>query len=289
MAYLPLLKSVRYPLIILFLILGFQSSFAGQERNELFAISFGFPDWEASDKVSFLHEAGFDGIAGWVMNETLLAEFKETLETELVQSGAFKVYGVYFPYRFSNEEHRALVSKTIEACEPLGVPLWIAIGASAENDETTVSLLKSICEEAEGKRIDVILYPHDRNYLLDVEDTIRIIEKVGASNLFTSIQLHHELRAKNSERLEEIVRYAAPYSKLAVISGTCLPEDVNTGSRDWSDVVKPLSESLYDVEGFFKMLQNSEFKGPVGLMNWKIPGDPKIHHVESLAILKSWQ
>ena len=61
------------------------------------------------------------------------------------------------------------------------------------------------------------------------------------------LQLNHELRIGNSKRLEEVVKAAIPYTKLATLSGASLSEHYNRGSRDWSDVVQALSESKLDV------------------------------------------
>ncbi len=257
-------------------------------QREFFAFAFGFPEWNPAEKVGFLHKSGYDGIAPNVWNDELLDEYKHMLDHPLIASGEIKVYGVYLPYRSTNESHRELLSRLLVASSGLKVPLWITLDQNFANDQTAVPFLKDICKEAHTLEIDVILYPHDNTYLLDVDDTLRVLKKADQPNLFTSLHLHHELRAGNADELSAIVKRAAPYTRLAVVSGSNLPENVNPGSRDWSDVVQPLSGSAYDVGMFYKLLTKNGFEGPIGLMNFKIPGDPKVHHRESLTIMQGW-
>ncbi|MEM9160285.1 MAG: hypothetical protein AAGB46_14670, partial [Verrucomicrobiota bacterium] len=113
--------------------------------------------------------------------------------------------------------------------------------------------------------------------------------KVNHPNLSTTLLLNHELRYGNAYRLEEVVAKAASVSSLVVISGAVMPEDVNRHSRDWSDVVKPLAESVYDVKSFLDLTEKYGYDVPVGLMSFGIEGDPKAHHLESLRVFREWE
>ena len=258
------------------------------KSNPYFALSFGFPEMEVEERVSFLAEAGFDGIAPHVWSDELLSEFERALNTREVRTGALNVVGVYFPYNFETESHRRIASRVVELGGYRKIPLWLAIKSEGATEERVLELVMELSDEAKQLGTTVVLYPHDRHYMLCVEDSLDVIEKADRENLFTSLHLHQELRAGNHERLDEIVARAASRSRLCTISGANLPDAINRGSRDWSDVVQPLSESAFDVEAFYRLLSKHGYSGPIGLQNFGIPGDPKIHHRESLALLRQW-
>ncbi|MEM9160630.1 MAG: hypothetical protein AAGB46_16400, partial [Verrucomicrobiota bacterium] len=73
------------------------SSIAAHHSTPFFAFSFGFKGMEPYERVAFLAEAGYGGIAANVWNEKTFGEFEGILDTDEVRSGEFKVYGVYMP------------------------------------------------------------------------------------------------------------------------------------------------------------------------------------------------
>ncbi len=261
---------------------------ADETMNPFFAFAFGFKDWSPEEKINYLYEAGYDGIAPNVWNETLLNDYHNMLNHPLVESGAFRIYGVYFPYSFANREHRHLLTKVIRMGQAKDVPVWLAIKGDFEDAGEVDQLVREACREAEAVNLEVILYPHDRNHLLDVEDTLQLIDRLNEPNLYTSILSNHELRAHNTHRLDEIIAKSISRCRLAVISGADSPDQANTGSRDWSDVVQPLTGSDYDIKGFYDLLRQYGYRGPVGYMNFGIPGDPAPHHTASIALYRSW-
>lgn len=257
--------------------------------SPFFAYSFGFPEMNAAEQVEFLSSTGYDGIAADVWSDDQLEAFREMMQMEQVQSGAFKVFGVYFPYDFRNTQHRGLVSEVLKTGSSKRVPIWLAIKSEEATEERIIDLLQDVCDEAANYHSQVIYYPHDRHFVLSVEDSLPIIERADRANLSTSIQLNHELRAGNKDRLEAVIIAAASHSKLATISGALDLDTYNTGSRDWSDVIQPLATSSYDISPFVALLKKHGYKGPVGLQNFKITGDVKEHHRTALETWKRWQ
>lgn len=258
------------------------------ETPPFFAMAYGFVDRTPEEKVEWLATHGYDGIAPNVWNRALLEELRITIATEPVQSGRFQVYGIYFPFDLDNPQHREIASAAIVAGAPVGAPLWITFKPTDATEAEIVTLLQELCNEAAKLHSLVVLYPHDMTWCLDVEDTLRLIDRVQRPNLFTSLHLHQELRAGNADRLAEIIAAAAPFSRLVSISGANLPGAVTPGSKDWSDVVQPLAESAFPVESFYRLLRENGYVGPVGLQNWRIPGDPEQVHARSLEVWRSW-
>ncbi len=269
------------------------SSFSGkaQSQNSFFAMSYGFEGVPVEEQIRFLRQAGYDGIGAWVNNPAKLDEFRKMMSTPQIAGGQLTIFGVYMPLNHNNDEHRRLITEVLQSGAPEKVPIWLAIRDPKKTAtlKTLASYLQSVCEEAAKFGTDVILYPHDRHFAASAEQTIDLIKATDRPNLFTSIHLNHELRAGNADRLEEVVKRALPYARLASISGADLPGRYNRGARDWSDVVQALSTSDFDVAHFYRLLKKYGYEGPIGYNNFKIPGDVQAHHLETLSIYRSWE
>ncbi len=276
-------------LLFAFLLFAMSSLHSAPAQNPFFAMSSGFRAVPPAEQVAWLAAHGYDGIAAHVWNDELLARLKIIADSEPVVSGKLKLCGVYFPYNLTAPDHRALASKILQLAQPTRTPLWITVQKPSATDERVVALLQSLCDEAAPLGLDVIYYPHDNHHCLDVEHSLRLLAATKRPNLFTSLHLHQELRAGHAARLEEIVIKALPHTHLVSISGANTPDKINRHSNDWSDVVQPFAQSTFDLHAFYQLLVKHGYTGPVGYQNWGIPGDPRVHHLETLRIWRSWQ
>lgn len=254
-----------------------------------FAMSYGFRDLAPVEQTAWLAAAGYDGIAVHVWNDELFARLEQTYASPPVARGLLRVFGVYFPYNLTNPAHRPLASRILRLGQPHGTPLWITVQTPGATDENVVALLRDLADEAAPLGLEVIYYPHDNHHCLDAEHAHRLIEAAGRPNLLNSLHLHQELRAGHAHRLAEVVARVLPRVRLVSLSGAHLPERVHRGSNDWSDVVQPLVSSAFDVADFYALLRRAGYTGPVGIQNWNIPGDPRVHHTESLRLLHAWR
>ena len=259
------------------------TALARGERPPFFAMAYGMQDRDPGWQVEWLDQAGYDGIAMHVWNDELLENLKRVVASDVVQSGQFRVFGIYFPYDRANPQHRELASAAIKIGAEVGAPLWITFKPVDAPRPEVVRLLRELCAEAEESGSEVVLYPHDMTWCLDAEDSLELLAAVDRPNLFTSLHLHQELRAGNVARLDEVIARAISHTRLVSISGTLDPSAVTPGSRDWSDVVRPLADSVYPVAGFVQRLRSAGYEGPIGLQNWRLAGDPIEQHVAALA------
>ena len=263
-------------------------AFESAQANSFFAFSFGFKGLPVEERVDFLYSTGYDGIAMNVWNDKLLRDFAEVMAMPVVQSGKFHVFAVYFPFSLNNPKHRSLASSILRIGKPQHVPIWLMIKPVDAERQKVIDLIVDICDEAQSFDTKVILYPHDMSYFESAEDTLPVLEALNKKNLFTSIHSNHELRKGNANRLEAAIKKSAPYLALAALSGANGGDKINRYSKDWSDVVQPLADSTFDVHRYYKLLLKYGYTGPVGLQNFGIPGDPKVHHRESLKVWRSW-
>lgn len=256
--------------------------------NDFFAMSFGFRDLPVDRQIDFLQSAGYRGIGLHAWNEETLQRVREAAAHPAVQSGAFRIYGIYLPLDIDRDDHRALVSEVLDIGEATSAPAWLTARNADANEQDVVEWYRSICDEALEHGVSVVIYPHDRHYVTNVEASLDLIAKVDRKNLFTSIHLNQELRAGNTGRLADVVRIAAGKARLASIGGAALPGQYNPGSKDWSDVNRPLDRSAFDVESYYRMLQDAGYRGPIAYNNFGIEEDVFDHHQRTLEIFNAW-
>jgi hypothetical protein len=121
-----------------------------------------------------------------------------------------------------------------------------------------------------------------------VEASLELINKVDRKNLFTSIHLNQELRAGNAERLAEVLQAAAGKARLASISGAGRPGQYTPGSKDWSDVNRPLDRSAFDVAAWYRLLREAGYRGAIAYNNFGIGEDVFDHHHRTLERYNEW-
>lgn len=281
---------------------------------DFFAMTFGFKNHSIAQQIEFLSDSGYNGIGAFVFNEAGLEQLKKMLQHPIIQHSNqsahgsttaklsnrqthFKIYGVYMPLSYHNKKHKALIHHVLQATQGFNIPIWLTLrdgnqqnGEAALTDTQVVKYIQAVSDLAKQYQTQVILYPHDMHYALTVEHTVKLLKLAQRDNLFTSIHLNHILRAGNADRLEEIIKLAAPYAKLASLSGANQAPYFNTGSRDWSDVNQPLKNSAFDVENkFYRLLIKHGFTGAIAYNNFGITEDTEAHHLSTLQIFRSWQ
>lgn len=273
---------MRLPLISAVCVL-LTSTLAG-ERPPFFAFTYGFKDRPVTETVSWLAENGYAGVGANVWNEVLFDQLEAIYATSEVKTGDFRVFGVYFPMEVTNPQHRKLAHRVIARGATHGTPLWLAIKAEGATERNVVVLIQELADRAAREGTYIVLYPHDRHFMLTAERSLELITAADRPNVFTSLHYHQEMRAGNHDRMDEIVRQAVPHTRLASISATNPPDQIQQGSRDWSDVVQPLANNPEPVLTFMDLLTAHGYTGPIGYQNFGIPGNPEQHHIESLTI-----
>ena len=68
-------------------------------------------------------------------------------------------------------------------------------------------------------------------------------------------------------------------------SGTIPFDDGNTNEMDWNRLIQPLGNGSFDVLRILRVLKEKNYKGPIGLQCYNIPGEPSVFLSKSM---KTW-
>ncbi|MCG8526863.1 MAG: TIM barrel protein [Opitutales bacterium] len=281
------MKASKVPFfLILATSLVFQS-FAGwksADRFGVFCFDFARNGDTAEEQLETMRSIGFDGL---VMRTKTPGDLKQLkLYADFSKTEEFEIYAGYLPTANIAKLDFAFVNQLISELSAVGASLWLIVNDAKAIESDIERLITDLADRAMEKGVELVLYPHDNTRIESAEEGLQWIHKLDHENLFVSFHLCHEIRAGNLERIDEVLEKIYPYLRLASISGAT--SDYEDGSKDWSDVIKPLNEGDVDVEPALRALAEKGYEGPVVLHTFGLKDSDLNHHERSYSVFSEW-
>jgi len=273
---------------LLFGINAMAQSDAKKESRALYTYSFGgLEKMEVDVVVETLEGLNYAGIAAEARGEAALKRLDRYMELGEEKGDDFEVYVVYMAHRFdkfgfSIADHKA----AIDRISGKGIDFWIWGRDGAQDgsvtDEKVEAFYKSILDYAVSKDVKVVLYPHYNTYYPTTIDGLALVEKFDHPSFGIAINLCHELMSDKGPLLEATFKRANDKIAAVILSGAILELD-RTNVRTMNEsTIHSLDDSEYDLRPYLKLIKESDYKGPVGFINYKIPGSPKDYLEKSM-------
>jgi len=95
--------------------------------------------------------------------------------------------------------------------------------------------------------------------------------KINRQNVGAVFNLCHYLKTDEKGALERKLIKSIPYLAAVSINGA---DDGDTRDMDWSRLIQPLGQGSYDVLKILRLLRDNNYRGPIGLQCYNIPGEP---------------
>ncbi len=228
------------------------------------------------EQVKILREIGFDGFDNRDLDD--LEPAVKALEEQ-----GLKLYSIYFTVKIDpgEEQFNPRLPEVLPLLKGHGTVLWCNTHSKRfkpsdpAGDEYAVPIFQRIADLAAPYGVKVAPYPHINLWVESPEDTARLAEKVDRPNFGTSFNLYHwKVLGDRTLPLDELAPRIAPRMFLMSINGDEGPHDIG-----------PLEEE--DIDEYHTVLKaflDAEYRGPVGLQCYQIPGDPRIHLRQSFAV-----
>jgi len=219
--------------------------------------------WTSEEQASLLKELGYRGI-GYTGHGDVASRL------DAFERKGLKVYSLYLACYVDREPaFDPGLLDAMNALEGRDVILWLTVqGKIEQGDSKAVEVVGQIGGHAAAHGLRVALYPHYGFHVATTEDALRVAEKLHMENVGVSFNLCHCLRAGNETRMEEILRKAAPRLFLVSINGA----DHQGG---WDKLIQPLDRGEVDLAKVLSLLDQIDYRGPVGLQCYNIPGEPR--------------
>jgi sugar phosphate isomerase/epimerase len=229
-----------------------------------------------------LKKLGFDGIE-------LLGLEKSEEKLKVLKNYKLPIYMVYIQIDIDKlEPYDPKLPDFIKSVSHSGVTLWLHIHSDKfkpsdpEGDVLAVPVIQKLADYAQQYDVNLALYPHSLFWLEKIEDSVRLTGKINRRNVGAVFNLCHFLKTDKRSELEKKLVASIPFLAAVSINGA---DDGNTNEMDWNRLIQPLGEGSFDVLNVLRLLRDNNYKGPVGLQCYNIPGDPSVFLGKSV---KTW-
>lgn len=152
-------------------------------------------------------------------------------------------------------------------------------------DRHAVGLLREMSDLARESGAQLLLYPHQKDWVERIEDAVRVAEQVDRPNVGVMFNLCHWLRVDAGRDYRPLLRRALPRLWAVSINGA----DEFDDQPNWKRYIQPLDRGSFDVLGFLRTLDELGYRGPIGLQCFGIGGDAREHLARSLVQWRVFQ
>jgi sugar phosphate isomerase/epimerase len=178
---------------------------------------------------------------------------------------------------------RARFREVLAAVKGRGVQFCVTLkGAPATDlsvEPNAVKLLHEMSDLAKDSGAQLLLYPHQKDWVERIEEAVRVAERVDRPNVGVMFNLCHWLRVDASRDYRPLLERAAPRLWAVSINGA----DEHDPAPGWKRYIQPLDQGSFDLGKFLQTLSEVGYRGPVGLQCFGLGGDAREHLSRSLA------
>jgi len=150
----------------------------------------------------------------------------------------------------------------------------------ARGEEPGIKTLRALADLAAPGKVRLGLYPHTSDWVARFDHAVSVANKVDRPNCGVIFNLCHFLRNEDPSTMAAVLRSAQPRLMAVTINGADL---AGKSDQDWQRLIQPLDCGSFDVRGVLRELKQLDYRGPIGLMCYGIPGDAETHLARSIA------
>lgn len=272
---------------------------SAQQRpdNPFFVFNNGVEDkrYDTPEKqVKLLKSLGYDG-----MEKKGIDNFAETLQT--LDKYGLNLYTMYINIDLDDEEqpYDKRLKEVFQKLQGRPTMPWFYITSkqykpsSEENDPVAVPILREIADMAHEYSVKVMIYPHINFWVHNVQDALRVAEKVNRRNLGITFNLCHFLADQGTNAhsaFVPLVEKSIPYIFAISLNGADNPTAEIMQSPDrWDHFIQPLGRGSFNTYQYLNAFIERGFEGPVGLQCYNIREQKAVHLKESMSAWENFQ
>lgn len=238
-----------------------------------------------AELTKLLRELGYDGgghaiLTGPRLDETLQASDDAGLEVHLLQTSIN--LGPKAPARYAAEVPEAIrklkgrpvtVVVTIEGLKP-GDPAGMA---------PAVQALRELGDVAAEVGVRISAYNHVNSWNESVPVNVELVRQVNHPQVGFNFNVCHWLKVEGNKDYRPLLQANADKLFCVTICGAKI------GAETWTHgLIQPLDEGDFDNRALLATLREIGYAGPIGIMCYGIPGDPRDYLSRSLKTFQSW-
>ena len=227
----------------------------------------------AQEQVDLAMTNGYDGLMASVSMKNPLVQLREFTAVPAVRDGRFKIYSILWQSQITKPLDEKFLTEFLVIAKELNAAIWCNIVGTPGERTNTIARLQLIADRCQAVGVQLVLYPHYDCTFETAEQALEIWGRMNRPEVKISIHLCHELKAKNKDRLDEVVANVAPHLALASLNG--VDTSVDFSVKGWNTLIIPLDQGDYDVRVYLAALIRHGYTGPILLHNFGFKTPPE--------------
>ena len=127
------------------------------------------------------------------------------------------------------------------------------------------------------------IYNHVGNWTESLPFIIDVVRKVNHPQVGFNFNLCHWLKVDGAKDYRPLLRDNAGKLFCVMVNGA------QCGAEDWTNgLIQPLDKGDFDNRRLLTTLAEIGYRGPVGLMCYGVPDEPREHLRRSMGVWKAW-
>ena len=235
-----------------------------------------------SDQATMFRELGFDGIG-----TALWSEEESESNLKLLDDAHLPLYMVWTQLNVNPANGPAYDAKLLGSIRRLrGRPTTICVllqglpPADPQGLAPALTALRELADVAAEAGVRISVYHHVNDWTESLPFAIEVVRQVDRPQVGFNFNLCHWLKVEGRKDYRPLLREHAARLYCVTINGATV------GAADWTNgLIRPLDEGDFDHRQLLAALQEIDYRGPIGLQCYGIPGDPRDYLTRSL---KTW-
>jgi sugar phosphate isomerase/epimerase len=241
-------------------------------------------DWHDAKKRGFeeqakmLKELGYDGVG-----HIWLDKVEERLKT--LDDAGLRLFQITMQVNVASDKQPYDAARFKQVCAAIKgrhVQFCLLVNGAKPSDPSAdpraVEILREMSDLAQDSGSQLLLYPHQKDWVERIEDSVRVANKVNRPNVGCMFNVCHWLKVDKSRDYKPLLKQAMPRLWAVSINGA---DEFDAGG-DWKHYIQPLGKGNFDITGFLRSLRDLGYTGPVGLQCYGITGDTREHLAQSM-------
>lgn len=254
-----------------------------------YCIEVGVPKVKArplAEQAKLLRELGYDGIGlPLALTEELEANLK-TLDDAGLQAFMFWASVNVNPAKTTVCDPKLLAA--IRKLKGRPATISVLLGGLKAGDpqgmEPAVKTLRELGDAAAEAGVRISIYNHVNNWTESVPFVIQVVRKASHPQVGFNFNLCHWLKVDGEKDYRPLLRENAAKLFCVTINGA------QRDAKTWTNgLIQPLDKGDFDNRVLLATLAEIGYRGPVGLMCYGVPDEPRDHLTRSMNVWKSWQ
>jgi len=257
-------------------------AFAAPPKFYAYCVEAGVPGLKArplGEQAKLLRELGFDGMG-------VALPVGEEFETKLKLLDDAGLQAFMFWININLAKTTSCDPQQMAAIRKLkGRPATVSVllvglkPGDPKGMEPSVKVLHELGEVAAEAGVRISIYNHANNWTESVSFAVEVVKKVDHPQVGFNFNLCHWLKVSGTKDYRRLLRANAGKLFVVTINGATI------GANTWTNgLIRPLDEGDFDNRQLLATLREIGYRGPVGLMCYGVPGDPRDYLARSMKV-----